>query len=113
MIVDDHASFRQVLREFLPGEGTRVRECEDGAEAVEAYLEDRPDFVLMDLSMPVMDGLQATSVILRQDPTAVIVMVTHHNDEVTRNASTASGARAFLSKGDLHQLPELLSSISR
>ena len=111
MIVDDHASFRAILREFLPRETTRIRECGDGAEAITAYEEERPDFVLMDLSMPVMDGLQATVEILHRDPTACIVMVTHHNDNITRNASTATGARAFLSKSELHQLPKLLRTM--
>jgi len=112
MIVDDHAAFRRILREFLPSDSAPIREFENGAMAVEAYHNERPDLVLMDLSMPVMDGMQATTEILRRDPSACIVMITHHDDEVTRDASRNCGASAFLSKGDLSQLPELLEVIS-
>ena len=111
MIVDDHASFRQILREFLPPETARVLECQDGAEAVQAYPAEHPDCVLMDLAMPVMDGLQATAAILQHDPTARILIVSNHDDETTRRSIMETGASGFLSKSQLSDLPTLLDRL--
>lgn len=75
-----------------------VAEAGNGEEAIEAYARLRPDIVLMDLQMPVMDGLTATRAILADDPNArIIVLTTYDGDEDIHRALTA-GARGYLLK---------------
>ncbi|MGE5469087.1 MAG: SpoIIE family protein phosphatase [Ignavibacteria bacterium] len=63
LVVDDTATNRQILRVFLTKLGYRVEQAADGAEAVERFLVDAPDIVLMDVMMPVMDGYEAARII--------------------------------------------------
>ena len=58
LVVDDHAAFRQTVKDFLPGKQVEVIECDDGAEVV-AYDKHKPDWTVMDIQMPGMDGLKA------------------------------------------------------
>jgi DNA-binding NarL/FixJ family response regulator len=75
-----------------------VAEAANGEEAIEAYVRLRPDIVLMDLRMPVMDGLTATRAILADDPNArIIVLTTYDGDEDIHRALSA-GARGYLLK---------------
>lgn len=74
-IVNDVAMAVEVLRRIVSGAGHTVAwTAADGAEAVERCLRDKPDLILMDLIMPVMDGVQATAAIMRQSPCAILVV---------------------------------------
>jgi DNA-binding NarL/FixJ family response regulator len=77
LVVDDHPSVRAVLAELLADEDdlTVVGECEDGSQVVAATSRLRPDVVLMDLSMPVMNGLAATEALRATDPAPRIVVL--------------------------------------
>src|SRR6201992_1353557 len=75
LIVEDNAGIRRVLRRILMGTASAIWECTDGSEALAAYQEHRPDFVLMDLRMPRVDGLIATRQIRDHDPSARIIIV--------------------------------------
>lgn len=100
LAVDDHPLIRAGLSAFLGTEvGMEVvAEASNGEEAIERYRELRPDVVLMDLSMPVMDGLAATRAILDEFPDArVIVLTTYDGDENIHRALEA-GARGYLLK---------------
>ncbi len=107
--MDDHAGFRRTVRDFLPHDAGEVIECSDGAEAVEAYATHQPDWTLMDVDMPGMDGLTATRAILAEDPQARIVIVTAHDNSDSREEARAAGAVAFVGKGDLSQLSLVLA----
>ena len=100
LAVDDHPLIRAGLVSFLatePGVDV-VAEAGNGEEALEKYRELRPDIVLMDLSMPVMDGLAATRAILDEFPEArVIVLTTYGGDEDIHRALDA-GAMGYLVK---------------
>ena len=76
MLVDDSRLVREVLKEILQQDPQIVvsAEAENGAEAVEQCLKQRPDVILMDLQMPVMDGIEAVRRIMEARPTPVIVL---------------------------------------
>jgi DNA-binding NarL/FixJ family response regulator len=100
LAADDHPLIRAGLVAFLGTEpGLKVvAEAGNGEEALEKYRELRPDIVLMDLSMPVMDGLSATKAILEEFPNArIIVLTTYGGDEDIHRALDA-GAVGYLVK---------------
>ena len=98
--VDDHPLMRAGVASFLATEPglSVVGEAANGEEALEKFRELRPDLVLMDLSMPVMDGLEATRAILNEFPDArIIVLTTFAGDEDIHRALDA-GAMGYLLK---------------
>jgi len=100
LTVDDHPLMRAGVASFLATEpGLQVvAEAANGEEAFEKYRELRPDLVLMDLSMPVMDGLEATQAILEEFPDArIIVLTTYAGDEDVHRALDA-GAVGYVLK---------------
>ena len=100
LTADDHPLIRAGVSSFLATEvGLEVvAEATNGEEALERYRERRPDVVLMDLSMPVMDGLAATRAILEEFPEArIVVLTTYAGDEDIHRALDA-GAMGYLVK---------------
>jgi len=100
VLVDDDALVRTGLRMVLASDPELdvVGEATDGAEAVASCRDLRPDVVLMDLQMPVLDGVQATRQITRLDPSpAVLILTTFHLDSFVLDALEA-GARGYLLK---------------
>lgn len=100
LAADDHPLIRAGVAAFLATEPgiTVVAEVENGEEALEKYRETRPDLVLMDLSMPVMDGLEATRAILAEFPEArIVVLTTYAGDEDIHRALDA-GAMGYMVK---------------
>ncbi len=112
LIVDDSPGIRRLLRRLATDAAAEVWECCDGADALEAYTEHRPDVVLMDIRMPRMDGLSATREIRQFYPSARIVVVTDYDDPDLRDAARQVGACAFVLKQNLTNLPELILSIA-
>ncbi len=107
LIVDDHAAMRRLLGSCLP-DAWECAECGDGAAAVTAYPEVRPDCVLMDVEMPVMDGFTAAARIRAFDPAAWVVFVSQHSGAAFRDEATRLGARGFVPKQHLDQLAATL-----
>jgi CheY-like chemotaxis protein len=68
LIVEDNPIVRRLIRRAMSDMADNMFECEDGADSLTAYIEHRPDVVLMDVRMPRMDGLDATRQLLRHDP---------------------------------------------
>jgi len=100
LTADDHHLIRAGVSSFLATEPgfEVVAEAANGEEALEKYREVQPDVVLMDLSMPVMDGLEATRAILEEFPSArIIVLTTYAGDEDIHRALDA-GAMGYLLK---------------
>ncbi len=100
LLADDHALLRDGLRRSFEAAGDDVvGEASTGEEAVSLAKSLQPDVVLMDLSMPVMDGIEATALIREAVPACRIAVLTMHDDiDKTRDA-IAAGASAYLSKG--------------
>ena len=98
LVVDDHPLVRSTLSELISDESglTVVGECEDGSQVVEAVERLRPDVVLMDLSMPGMNGLAATEALraVRSEPRVVVLTA----EPGVRPEVEAAGANALLPK---------------
>jgi DNA-binding NarL/FixJ family response regulator len=105
LIVDDHAVVRRGVRSLLESqEGWEiVGEATTGREAVDLARRLQPDIVVMDLSLPELNGLDATRQILKDSPRSEIVVLTmHHSEELARDVLQA-GARGYVLKSDADQ----------
>lgn len=99
LVVDDNPIMTRKLCMMMDQIGYRVvQTAADGKEAVTAYRECRPDVVTMDITMPVLDGIEATRIIKRVDPDANIVMVTSHGQEKMVLAALKAGAKGYVLK---------------
>jgi two-component system chemotaxis response regulator CheY len=99
LIVDDAAFMRKVLRDTLSAGGHEVvGEGATGAEAVDLYLELRPDVVTLDVTMPEKDGMAALREILGADPAARVIMCSALGQEAKVLESIRAGARDFVVK---------------
>jgi DNA-binding NarL/FixJ family response regulator len=100
LIVDDHALLRRGVRNTIePEEDFEVvGEAEDGAEALAKAKELKPDLILMDISMPHGNGLEALSAIKRELPDVKIIMLTVHDKDENLLEAIKRGAEGFLSK---------------
>jgi len=100
MLVDDHEVVRTGLKTFLETQpGLKVvAEASNGQEAVARALEVRPDIIIMDISMPGMDGLAATRSVKTQWADAVILTLTVHEDKFYFMEMLAAGASGYLTK---------------
>jgi DNA-binding NarL/FixJ family response regulator len=116
MAVDDHPLIRSGLRAVIASEPDMemVGEAANGEEAIELYREDRPDVVLMDLRMPVMDGLTATLAILREFPDAKIVALTTYEGDEDIHRALSAGARGYLLKDMMRsQLLQVIRTVQK
>ena len=98
LLVDDAAFMRMRCAKLLVEEGHHVVEAANGREAVETYQRERPDAVLMDITMPEMDGLTALKLIREIDPRARIAMVTAMGQQAIVLEALKSGAKDFVVK---------------
>ena len=100
LTADDDQRFLAIVRRCLEEnpDFSLVGQATDGEQAVRLAQELRPDLVLMDISMPRMNGLEATRQIKSRQPNTKVVIVTMHDEEAYRNAAAESGAEAFLLK---------------
>jgi DNA-binding NarL/FixJ family response regulator len=100
LLVDDHQILREGIRRGFESAGHEiVGEAANGAEGVERAIETRPEIVLMDLSMPVMDGVDATRAIRGKLPDTQVVVLTMHDDVSRTRQALDAGANGYLSKG--------------
>lgn len=100
LLADDHKILREGVRRGLESAGEEVvGEASNGEEAIELARTLRPDVILMDLSMPILDGVGATTRICEENPSARIVVLTMHDDATRTRAAISAGAVGYLTKG--------------
>ncbi|NLX71162.1 MAG: response regulator [Clostridiales bacterium] len=99
LIVDDAAFMRMMIKDILTKNGYIVAgEAENGVKAVEKYKEIQPDLVIMDITMPEMDGIQAVKEIKKINPDANIVMCSAMGQQAMVIESIQAGAKDFVVK---------------
>ena len=99
LICDDAAFMRMMIKDILTKNGYTVAgEAENGAKAVEKYAELHPDLVLMDITMPEMDGIQALKKIKESHPQASVIMCSAMGQQAMVIESIQAGARDFIVK---------------
>jgi two-component system chemotaxis response regulator CheY len=109
LIVDDKLIARTSIRRLLDGHRFRIcGEARDGKEAIEEVIELKPDIVLLDISMPVMDGIRAAHEIRLISPETKIIFLTSHDVAAFRNAiERLSDAFVSKHKADIELIPVL------
>lgn len=111
LVVDDAAFMRMRLNKLLTENGYEVIEAENGKDGVEKYEKEKPDLVLMDITMPVMDGITAVEEIKKRDPNAIIVMCSALGQQNMVLAAVKAGAKDFIVKP--YQPDKILSTVKR
>jgi len=111
LVADDHALLRDGIRSLLSAYDDMeiIGEAIDGKDAIEKAKELEPDIIIMDIAMPVMDGLQATRHITKLLPEAKVIMLTQHDNREYKTLCQGIGASGFVPKRALAQ--ELVSAI--
>lgn len=99
VVADDHSLFRQGLVALLEREGFEVvGEASDGHEAIRLVRQTAPAIVLLDFSMPLLNGIEATREILKRAPDTNVMLLTMYDDEVNVLESLRAGVRAYILK---------------
>ena len=111
LIADDSEILRKSLRSFLEAHSgwTVCGEAIDGRDAVQKAAELTPDVVLLDISMPNLDGFEAARRIRQRDPNAQIIFVTQHDSHEMAVRATQAGARCYISKSRI--IRELVAAV--
>lgn len=114
LLVEDFEDTRLFMRLALEDNGFIVFEAEDGEAAVETASREKPDVILMDLTLPLMNGFEATKLIRRNDAlkNVPIIAVTAHQEYDFRSDAKASGFDAYVTKPiDVNWLKELIAGL--
>lgn len=115
LVVDDHRTFAEALALAVQLEkGLAVHVAASGAEAIEMAEQRRPDVILMDIEMPGMGGIAAIRQINETHPDASIIVLSAHDDELTRARAVEAGAVGYISKlTPLSTVPDLVRRVHR
>jgi two-component system, cell cycle response regulator DivK len=114
LLVEDFEDTRLFMRLALEDNGFIVFEAENGQAAVETALREKPDVILMDLTLPLMDGFEATKLIRQNQALkdVTVIAVTAHQEDDFRSDAKASGFDAYVTKPiDVNWLKELIAGL--
>jgi CheY-like chemotaxis protein len=108
LIVEDNENMRRTIRSIIAALAGETHECSDGSEALAAYAEHLPDWILMDVKMKEMDGITATRQIKAAFPKANIMIVSDYDDPDLRIAARQAGASEYVVKDSLLKVYDIL-----
>jgi|SRR5882757_4599743 len=108
LVADDDIRVRKVIALAVRDISDEIFECGDGREAEETYAAHLPDWVMMDLQMPVVDGIAATRRIKSSYPDARIIIVTTYESNLLRETARSAGACAYVLKENLSELRQII-----
>jgi CheY-like chemotaxis protein len=111
LLVEENSAVRRVIRQLLTSPGTWIQECANSADAIEAYGLSRPDFVIMDIGMRDLDGIEVCKRMKAMDPAAGIVLVSDYDDAVLRENARHAGACGYVLKDNLLGVARLLKEL--
>ena len=97
LVVEDEPTLATAIAQRITAEGWTARVAGDGASAVQAALQLKPDLVIMDIMLPVMDGLEATKRIVAERPVPVLIL-TARDDETDKVIGLGAGADDYMTK---------------
>lgn len=109
LLVDDNDRIRKMMRSIYAPHFDVIIECEDAQGAVTEYDNELPDWVVMDIKMNEMNGIEATEKIITANPEAKVIIVSQYNDETTIEAAKNAGAVDFVSKENLYRVIEIIN----
>jgi CheY-like chemotaxis protein len=109
MIVDDHAVIRRMVREVFEAEDLEVFDAANGAEGVQKAQDVKPGLIILDLSMPVMNGLDAARELKVLMPHVPLLMFTNNAAEIVEKEARRAGISGVISKSDSNGLKQLLA----
>ncbi len=108
LIVDDNPQMRQMIRNVVENPGDEIIELSDGSEALKTYAHNKPDWVLMDIKMKIVDGITATRILKNAYPDAHVAIVTQYTDKKFHDEAQSAKADAFVSKENLLELKNII-----
>lgn len=112
LIADDNRNVRKILRSICNDFFDQIIECEDGSDAVEIYSRESPDLILMDIKMKKMDGIEATKILVSENPGAKVIIVSQFNEKIYVDAALKAGAVEYVNKENLRRIEEILRTKS-
>lgn len=111
MIVDDHAVIRRMVRALLEAEDLAVCDAADGAEGVQKAQAEKPDLIILDLSMPVMNGLEAARKLKTLLPQVPLLLFTNSPGGTVEVEARSAGISEVISKSDSGGAKQLLARV--
>lgn len=114
LLVDDHRLVRQAVKRALSDSGFNVvGEADDGQAGVDMVNDLSPEIVVLDITMPIMDGLTALKIIKKAKPETKVIMLTMHGESSVVNQAISSGASAFITKdAPMAQVVDLVNRVA-
>lgn len=107
LIVEDNASMRRLIKSVVADLAVAIHECEDGSDALAAYEEHHPEWVVMDVEMKEKDGITATREIVESHPDANVLILTQNGSDRLREQAKQAGAAKFVLKEDLLSIRQI------
>ncbi len=113
LIVDDNTMMRRSIRDIVAAANDSIIECINGSSVLTEYSKMQPDFVLMDIDMPVKNGLEATKELRTKYPLARVIILTNYNDDDLREEAKEAGAEKYFTKDNLIEVKNYLHSAAK
>ena len=115
LVVDDSPEVRSIVRTFLSRVTSGYTVCGEAADGLQAIKQAeilKPDFILIDLKMPIMNGIEAASVIKRVLPKTQVVLFTNYVEDIGTALATKAGVDLVLAKGSLADMADALKTLA-